>query len=56
MSDPGRKFILAAVGVVLLAIGLFTKFITDGNFIAGLGIVFGLYAGANVAQKIGGGE
>lgn len=55
MAEPKqiqRKFVLACFFALTGAAGLFLSKISGGEFIALASLVLGLYASANVAQKI----
>jgi len=50
----GRKNIAFYVSLVTLIVLAGMKIIDGGQFIAGLSIIFGVFAGANVAGKFSG--
>jgi uncharacterized membrane protein YiaA len=45
-----RKFYLTIVSMAVVTVGLFTKFLSGSEFIAGLTISLGVYASANVFE------
>lgn len=46
-----RKFILAAISLVVGSVGLFTGEIESGDFYLLVGIILGAYGTANVMEK-----
>lgn len=51
-KKAGRKFILACYFALAGTIGLFATRLNGGEFIALAALILGLYAGANVAEKV----
>ena len=51
MKHFSRKFILAVLCFVLTAVGLIIGRITSGDTVLLVGLILGLYGGANVMQK-----
>lgn len=56
LNNGGRKFLLAAVALLVSAIALFADKLDGDQWIWALGVILGLYGGANVGQKVFGKE
>ena len=46
-----RKYAIASASLFAVTSGLFTGYISGGEFIAGITLILGLYGVANVVQK-----
>lgn len=53
MKHLSRKFLLAAVSLAVASVALFVGKLAGGEFVAALGVILGLYGGANVAAAKG---
>jgi hypothetical protein len=46
-----RKYALASASIFAITAGLFTGFLTGGEFLTGITLVLGMYQTANVMEK-----
>jgi len=56
MEFKSRKFALAAVAMLASVLALFLNKIGGGEWIGAIGVILGLYGGANVIEKKSGGS
>lgn len=51
MNFTQRKFTLAMIAMVTSVIALLTDHLSGGEWIGAIGVILGLYGGANVLEK-----